>query len=153
MKKLSCFLFIFSISMCLVFALGEYDRPILPNLRPVSDYGASGAMFCGTTKNITIYEVNNNRWQTYANSNMKPKLMELEKLSKNQDSLVRNALNRFDLKVGEIYSVLFSEYNIFLLSNLDFLPLCAVTVEITAVNSDGSCGYSWLGFYFYGERQ
>lgn len=120
-------------------ALGEYGVPSW-------DYywgdGYAGARYCGTTKQISGYEVFSNRWQSGVAENKNGLQRVSGKLSKRQSRLIGYALNQYDLQVGEIYSVGISE-----ISNLNYY--IGITCEITAVYNDGSYSYSWWGFSYY----
>ena len=100
-------------------------------------YGWAGAKYCGTTKNLTIEEVHNDRWWGvyYNKSNSDPQSFS-GKLSKRQSALLWYALGQYDYAPGEIYSVNFSEE--------DARAHCfALTVQI---EQDGSC--TWMGFTY-----
>lgn len=139
MKKIFCLLLIFFTSICLVSALGEYGIPN-SSFRYVWDDGYSGAKYCGSTKNISGYEVHNNRWKSAYGMNYLESFS--GKLSKSQARLINNALDQFDLEVGDIYAVGFYEI-------ADLRHYYGITVEITAVRADGSYSYNWWGFSYY----
>ena len=100
-------------------------------------YGWAGAKYCGTTKNLSIDEVHNDRWNSgyYDNSLSTPQSFS-GKLSKRQSSLLWYALKQYDYLAGEIYAVNFTDEN-YLGHHY------ALSVQIEA---DGSC--TWKGFTF-----
>lgn len=119
-----------------VSALGEYGLPS-SCYRYYSAYGGgyAGAKYCGTTENLTLDEVHNNRWQ----SAFGEKKLESfgGKLSKRQSYLAWSAIKQYDYEPGEIYSVGF--YEGFVTNHY-----YAITCQI---NSDGT--FTWLGFSYY----
>lgn len=136
MKK-SIFLILLLLAMLFeVSALEEYGVPI-SCFRYYYDYGGgyAGAKYCGTTKNLTLDEVHNNRWKSAFGE------IELEsfggKLSKRQSYLAWSAIEQYDYEPGEIYSVEFCE-------GFDTNHRYAITCQI---NSDGS--FNWRGFSYY----
>lgn len=141
MKKILTVFFLLFSMFLRVYALNEYS---VPNVDYCYGDGFAGARYCGTTNEISGYEVFSNRWQ----SCITDKCIGLQrfsgKLSKRQSRLISFALNQYDLQVGEIYSV-----GIYEISNLNYR--IGITCEITAVNSDGSYSYSWWGFSYYQE--
>ncbi|MDE6706294.1 MAG: hypothetical protein K2J81_10395 [Treponemataceae bacterium] len=99
--------------------------------------GWAGAKYCGTTKNLTIEEVHNDRLRnTYSDKTCGNVQSFSGKLSKRQSNLLWRALEQYDYATGEIYSVSFAE------EGAPGHHFC-LTVEIEA---DGSC--TWIGFTY-----
>ena len=67
-------------------------------------------------------------------------------MTKAQQGAVMGALNKFDVEVGDIYSVGLCTVD----SN--YHRLYSITVEITAVNSKDSYTYNWWGFSYDSEE-
>ena len=132
-KIVACFLLLVLILFS-VNAYGQYGGI------SVSYYwgdGWAGAKYCGTTKNLSIEEVHNDRWMdTYYGKDCSNPQSFSGKLSKRQNRLLWDALNQYDYAVGEIYSVTFTEEN-------NPKHHFALTVQIEA---DGSC--TWKGFTY-----
>lgn len=100
-------------------------------------YGWAGAKYCGTTKNLTIEEVHNKRWNAccYDNSCSTPQSFS-GKLSKRQSNLLWYALKQYDYVAGEIYAVNFAEEN---------APYRRYALSVQ-IESDGTC--TWMGFTY-----
>lgn len=133
MKKF-IFLLILSFSIFPIFAYGKYGGITL------SYYygdGWAGAKYCGTTKDLTIEEVDNDRWYAvyYDNTLSDPERFN-GKLSKRQSRLLWDALYQYNYETGEIYSVSFVE-----LEN----PFKHYALSVM-IEADGSC--SWRGFTY-----
>ena len=139
MKKI-CFVLFFILFNFLVFAQ-DYG---IPNscFSYVYGYGKSGAVYDGNTKNLTLEEVHKNRWETSIKDNKIGLKSFSGKFSQRQITLVNNALNQYKLEAGDIYSVGFYESS-------DYYHYFGITVRIDEVRSDGSYGYSWMGFSYY----
>ena len=122
-----------------VFAYGQYGG--IPN-EYYSEYsdgvaGYAGAKYCGTTKNLTIDEVHNDRWNDAYNDKNCSNLQSFSgKLSKKERALLWCALNEYDYAAGEIYAV---NYTLEGYSGHHY----ALTVQI---ESDGSI--TWKGFTY-----
>ena len=112
---------------------GRATGPLIVNKK----IGFAGAKYCGTTKNLTIDEVYNDRWNSvyYENTLSNPQSFS-GKLSKRQNSLLWYALSQYDYVAGEIYAVNFTFEN-----NLRHHYALSVQIE-----SDGSC--AWKGFTY-----
>lgn len=105
--------------------------------------GYSGAVYCdNTSQGLTGYKVHSTRWSNCISKNVKNLQGFTGKMSKTQSQLIKDALDEFELDVGDIYSVGFYDDSY---SPVDYY---GITVEITKVNSDGSYGYTWWGFLF-----
>lgn len=138
MKKRSLLVTLFlCIIVSSVFAYGQYGG--IPN-EYYSEYsdgvaGYAGAKYCGTTKNLTIDEVHNDRWNDVYNDKKLSNLQPFSgKLSKRESKLVWCALSEYDYAAGEIYAVNYT---------LDSGHHYALSVQI---NSDGSI--TWKGFTY-----
>ena len=102
--------------------------------------GYSGAVYCGnTSQGLSGYKVHSTRWSNCISKNVQNLQGFSGKMSKTQSQLIKDALDQFELDVGDIYSVGFYK------SSPDYY---GITVEITKVNSDGSYGYQYLGFLY-----
>lgn len=99
--------------------------------------GWAGAKYCGTTKNLTIEEVHNDRLMDAIQNSTRYNLQSFSgKLSKRQSNLLWEALSQYDYVAGEIYAVGFREVSA---PNHCF----ALTVQI---KTDGGC--MWYGFTY-----
>lgn len=107
----------------------------------------SGAKYCGNRKTISGYDVHLNRWNSaVANKKQNIEIITGQKMTKAQQGAVTGALNRFDVEVGDIYSVgLCTE-------DSNYHRFYSITVEITAVNSKDSYTYNWWGFSYDSEE-
>ena len=135
MKKRSLLVTLFLwIIVSSVFAYGKYGGI---TTQYYWGYGWAGAKYCGTTKNLTIDEVHNDRWNSvyYENTLSDPQSFS-GKLSKRQSSLLWYALSQYDYVAGEIYAVNFIDENY-----LGHHYALSVQIE-----SDGSC--TWKGFTY-----
>ena len=93
--------------------------------------------YCGTTKNLTISEVHNDRWNDAYNDKNCSNLQPFSgKLSKKEIALISCALSEYDYAAGEIYAV---NYTLDGNSGHHY----ALSVQI---NSDGSI--TWKGFTY-----
>lgn len=103
--------------------------------------GYSGAVYCGnTSQGLTGYKVHSTRWSNCISKNVQNLQGFSGKMSKTQSQLIKDALDEFELDVGDIYSVgFYKNYS------ADYY---GITVEITEVNSDGSYGYQYWGFLY-----
>ncbi len=120
-----------------VFFASAYGKYSGINCTYYWGYGWAGAKYCGTTKNLTIEEVHNDRWMYtyYAKGCSDPQSFS-GKLSKRQSALLWYALGQYDYAPGEIYSVNFAEENA-----TDHCFALSVQIE-----QDGSC--TWKGFTY-----
>ena len=134
MKKRMLIFLMFLFAASQVFAVGKYGGITESSYWGI---GWAGAKYCGTTKNLTIEEVHNDRWNNAVNGTIAFNIHLLSgKLSRRQSSLLWYALGQYDYEAGEIYAVSFAEEAA---PNHHF----ALTVQIKA---DGSC--TWLGFTY-----
>ena len=99
-----------------------------------------------TSQGLTGYKVHSTRWSNCISKNVKNLQGFTGKMSKTQSQLIKDALDEFELDVGDIYSVGFYDDSY---SPVDYY---GITVEITKVNSNGSIGYTWWGF-LYSDRE
>lgn len=133
-KKIAACMVLLALAVLFAHAYGQYGGIT------VNYYwgdGWAGAKYCGTTKNLTIDEVYNDRWwDTYYDSDCSKPQSFSGKLSKRQSRLLWDALNQYDYAPGEIYSVGIREesapYHHFALSVL--------------IEADG--GATWIGFTY-----
>lgn len=135
MKKRIITIFLFLIfSTFYISAYGKYGGV---SLTYYWEDGWAGAKYCGTTKNLTLDEVHNDRWMSSYYDNGCSNLQSFSgKLSKKQSRLLWNALAQYDYVAGEIYSVGFAE-------ETNPRHYYGLTVQIEA---DGSC--TWKGFTY-----
>ncbi len=144
MKKKIFVIFVFLLSAIVPAFSQDYSIP-KTSFEYQSHYdsvirGYSGAVYCGnTSQGLTGYKVHSTRWSNCISKNVKNLQGFTGKMSKAQSQLIKDALDQFELDVGDIYSVGFYK------SSPDYY---GITVEITKVNSDGSYGYSWWGFLY-----
>jgi len=145
MKKKIFVTFVFLLSAIVPAFSQDYSIPNT-SFRSVYNYDINiygdktGAVYCGnTSQGLTGYKVHSTRWSNCISKNVKNLQGFTGKMSKAQSQLIKDALDQFELDVGDIYSVGFYK------SSPDYY---GITVEITKVNSDGSYGYSWWGFLY-----
>ena len=126
------------------YAVTEINYVVGPN---VSWSAYSGAKYCGNRKTISGYDVHLNRWNSaVANKKQNIEIFTGQKMTKAQQGAVMGALNKFDVEVGDIYSVgLCTDSNLY--------RFYSITVEITAVNSKGSYTYNWWGFSYDSKKR
>ena len=133
-KKIAACVLLLTLAVFFANAYGQYG---VNTLTHYWGDGTAGAKYCGTTKNLTIDEVHNDRWNFFLYDKYTSNPQSFSgKLSKRQSRLLWYALDQYDYAPGEIYSVLIREEDA-------LFHTIALTVQIKA---DKSC--TWKGFTY-----
>lgn len=146
MKKKIFVTFVFLLSAIVPAFSQDYSIPKTSfscdyNIDAIGVYYYTGAVYCGnTSQGLSGYKVHSTRWSNCISKNVQNLQGFSGKMSKTQSQLIENALDQFELDVGDIYSVgFYKNYS------ADYY---GITVEITEVNSDGGGSFTWWGFLY-----
>lgn len=120
------------------------------------DNGIAGAVYCGNKETLSIDDVADNLWASESNSKKdrgSQGIINMQwlngKLSKQMSALIRNAVNEYNIEVGDIYSVQFTIVNPDRAANSYGIEIYQMAVQIETVDSSGHCGaFLCQGFSF-----